>query len=160
VTGSARGLLGLSFDSTSGAIVAPFTINLANTISQSVETLDPATAGRAVYEFGVTNAGDYIVSINVDAPSDGANSISVNIDADPTSSAMIWDIPLTSGPQNQTVTWRGSGGVAPQVWSLSAGTHQLIILGREAGVVIGRIAILANGRPQPPTAFRIVGTSN
>jgi hypothetical protein len=161
VNGSVLGLSGLTFDSTSGSITAPFTINAPNSISQSAETLDPTIAGRAVYQFGVTTAGDYIVSMDVNAPSDGANSIFVNIDADPTSPVMIWDIPIASGVTNQTVTWRDSGGVAPQVWSLSAGTHQLIVLGREAGVVIGRIAIVASGpKPQPPTALRIAGTAN
>lgn len=160
VTGSARGVLGLSFDSTSGAISDPFVVNPPNTIAQSVETLDPTTAGRAVYEFAVTNAGDYTVFINVDAPSDGANSVLVNIDAEPSDSSMIWDIPLTTGLEFRTVTWRGTGG-NPKIFTLSPGVHQLIILGREAGAVLGRIQIMASiRRPAPPTNPRIVLSPN
>jgi hypothetical protein len=152
---------GLSFDSTAGTISSPFVTNADNTISQATETLDPATAGRAAYGFSIATAGDYVVSANVNAPDGSANSLFVNIDAEPTSPDMIWDLPVTTGLTNQPVTWRVTGGVTPQVWALGVGTHQLIIRGREAGVVIGRITIAPNGQskptdPTPPSNLHVL----
>ena len=59
---------------------------------------------------------------------------------------MIWDIPITSGLTEQTVSWRGNGThkvnqFAPKVFNLSAGTHQLIVRGREANCQLGQITI-------------------
>jgi hypothetical protein len=155
VGGSAWSVLpGLSFASTAGTITDPFVTNADQTISQAVETADPTTGGRAAYAFAITTAGAYEVTANVNAPDQSSNSLFVNIDAEPTSPDMVWDMALTSGFVNQTVTWRQSGGVLPQVWTLTAGVHELIIRGREAGVVVGQIAVVPSGqnRPGAPSA--------
>jgi len=163
VSGSAVAVLStLSFDSTAGAITAPFTVNADQTISQAVETLDPAAGGKAVYVFSVTNAADYSVSALISAPNGEADSIFVNIDAEPVSPGMIWDLPTYSGLTNRTVTWRATGGVTPQVWPLGIGTHQLIFRGREAGLKLGRITISAYGQatpPAPPTNLRVLSAN-
>jgi hypothetical protein len=139
-------LPGLSFNPSAGLISSPFLTNLDGSISQSVETADPTQGGKAVYPFSIVNASNYVVAADVNAPADNANSFFVNIDAEPTL-AMIWDIPVTSGWTNKQVTWRGAG-IPPKVsWVLGAGTHQLIIRGREAGVSFGQIYILTS----PPT---------
>jgi hypothetical protein len=135
---------GLSFPSSAGAITAPF-VNNGGYISQSIQT-GVTDGGRAVYGFRITNAGSYTISANVNAPDESANSIYVNIDNDPADPAMIWDIPVTTGFSNQIVAWRGNGTstnsqFVPNVFPLSAGTHQLIIVGREAGVELGAIRI-------------------
>ena len=163
VSGSGWAVLSsLSFDSTAGTISGPFTIGTDQTISQSVESLDPASGGLAVYRFSITNAADYIVSAAVYGPADDGNSFFVNIDAEPTDPAMIWDFPMDSGFANRTVTWRASGGVSPQVWHLGVGTHQLIVRGREAGAKLGHITIFAYrpvSPPPPPSNLRIVGSN-
>jgi len=132
------------FAATSGTITAPF-IATDNTISQPAYTSVTA-GGRAVYSFTIGATGDYLVSALVNAPDDGANSFYLNIDAEPTDSTMIWDIPITSGLTEQTVSWRGNGThkvnqFAPKVFNLSAGTHQLIVRGREANCQLGQITI-------------------
>ena len=163
VSGSGWAVLSsLSFDSTAGTISGPFIIGTDQTISQSLESLDPASGGLAVYRFSITNAADYIVSAAVYGPADDGNSFFVNIDAEPTDPAMIWDFPMDSGFANRTVTWRASGGVNPQVWHLGVGTHQLIVRGREAGAKLGHITIFAYrpvSPPPPPSNLRILGSN-
>jgi hypothetical protein len=156
--------LGLSFPSIAGATTAPFTVTPNNTISQTTETVDPSQGGRASYYFNVPSAGNYTVSANVLAPSDSANSLFVNIDGEPTSPTMVWDIPVYAGFTNQLVSWRGTGPtpISPQVWTLTAGIHQLIIRGREAGVEFGLITIAPFSgsitKPPAPTNLRTVAS--
>jgi hypothetical protein len=149
---------GLSFASTSGTITSPFVAN-GGFISQPSET-SLANGGRAVFGFNIAEAGDYVVSINVDAPNDGSNSIFINIDGEPTDPTMIWDIvPFTNGTENRFVGWRGNGTFdAPEfpvkTFSLSAGNHQLIIVGREPNTRLGTITLIT--RPKPPENLRVV----
>ncbi|MEW6301936.1 MAG: right-handed parallel beta-helix repeat-containing protein [Verrucomicrobiota bacterium] len=132
-----------SFASTSGTVTAPFVIG-NGVIYQPTHTI--ASGGRAAYTFNTANAGSYVVTALVDAPDLSANSFYLNIDAEPVDSAMIWDIPVTSGLEKRTVSWRGSGThdnneFVPKVFTLSAGTHQLIVRGREANTQLGAITI-------------------
>ncbi len=139
---------GLSFAANSGDFTAPFVDN-NGTLSQPTET-DVTNGGEATYSFSLNKAGKYLVSAEVIAPDDGQNSLYVNIDAEPTDPLMIWDIPLCSTLTSQVVSWRGNGTsdppgsqYNPKVFSLSAGTHQLIIRGREANTTLGTITISA-----------------
>jgi hypothetical protein len=148
----APGPSGLTFAADSGTISAPF-VDSGGTLSQPVETTI-ANGGRAVYDFTVLSAGNYLVSAMVIAPGDGQNSFWVNIDAEPADPWMIWDIPICSALTSQTVSWRGNGGpdsasaqYRPKVFTLSAGQHQLIILGREANTTLGAISIAAAPPP-------------
>jgi len=148
---------GLSFASTSGSISSPFIVN-GDFIYQDSET-GLADGGRAVYGFNLGTSGDYAISINVNAPDDASNSLFVNVDADPTDPAMVWDVlPTTQGPENRLVGWRGNGTFdAPEFpiksFTLTAGAHQLIIIGREANTQIGQITLVAI--PKPPQNLRI-----
>ena len=152
VSGSLLAVLpGLTFPSYAGAITAPFATN-GGYVSQSVNT-GVANGGTAVYEFMITNGGNYVISANVNAPNTGANSFYVNIDSTPTDPTMIWDIPVTSGFTNQLVSWRGNGSetnsqYVPEVFNLSSGTHQLIVVGREAGAQLGQISFKIWPPPQ------------
>src|SRR5206468_10135999 len=93
------------------------------------------------------------------AANDSANSLYVNIDAEPTDPTMIWDVPISTATTAQTVSWRGSGTFdhnefAPKVFSLGAGTHQLIVRGREANCQFGAITIVpynSTGTAAAPT---------
>jgi Big-like domain-containing protein/parallel beta helix pectate lyase-like protein len=134
----------LTLAATSGAITAPF-VAVSGTISQPAYT-GVTAGGRAAYTFTISTAGEYLVSAQVNAPNDSANSLFVNIDAEPADPTMIWDIPVTSGLTERTVSWRGSGTFdsaqfAPKVFNLSAGTHTLIVRGREANCQLGNITI-------------------
>ena len=126
-------------------------INGDGTVSQPVLTVDPAQGGRAVYTFNVITAGDYIVSSMVNCPDEGSNSFFINIDGEPTT-AMIWSIPVTVGFEDRTATW--SPDTLPKQWTLSTGVHQLIIRGREANAVLGRITLSVP--PTPPDGLQIL----
>jgi hypothetical protein len=144
---------GLSFPAYAGYITAPFATNSDGSISQSVETTS-VNGGQAVYGFTITNSGNYVVQAMVNAPNQGANSCYVNIDAPSSEPTTAWDIPVTSGYVNQTVSWRGNGSAdtnslsgfdaqyAPKVFTLSQGTHQLIINGREANTQLQSFSII------------------
>jgi hypothetical protein len=134
----------LTFPATSGAVSSPFTIT--NTTIYQPTHSSATDGGRAAYNFLIGTAGDYVVSAQVNAPNDSADSFFVNIDAEPTDPEMIWDIPLTSGLAPRTVSWRGDGTYdnaqfAPKVFNLSAGMHTLIVRGREANCQLGTITL-------------------
>jgi hypothetical protein len=157
---------GWTFASTNGLVTAPFTVNTGYLV-QDVETDGDPTisgAGRAVYGFTITSAGNYLVSAYANAPDGGADSFYVNIDAEPADPTMIWDIPLTAGFERRTASWRGNGGpgtaeLAPKVFALNAGVHKLILRGREAGARLERIEITTSSggvKPAPPANLRIL----
>jgi hypothetical protein len=138
----------LSFAATSGSLSLPFTI-LNSTVLQTVLTT-LLGGGSATYNFTITNAGYYCVSALVNAPNSGENALYVNMDIQPTDPLMIWDIPKTSGFANEVVSWRGNGNGSPAndeyrqiAFSLSAGSHQLIIRGKDANVALKTIYIYA-----------------
>jgi hypothetical protein len=147
----------LTFAATSGTISAPFAVN-GTAISQPAYTT-LVDSGQAVYTFSIPTAGNYVVSALVNAPTTDNNSFWVNIDAQPADPTMIWDVPVTTGFASQTVSWRGNGTVdrkspsgfadqfSPKVFSLSAGTHQLIVRGREGGTQLGTITIAPTTLP-------------
>jgi hypothetical protein len=147
---------GLSVAADSGTLSAPFVAS-HGTIYQPVETSLTA-GGRAVYNFNLGHAGNYLVLANVRAPNEGQNSFYINIDAEPTDPLMIWDIPPGPTLKSCTVTWRGNGTpeaataqYKPKVFALSAGAHQLIVRGREANTTLGTITIAAT-----PPRLRII----
>jgi hypothetical protein len=147
----------ITIAATSGTISAPFVIS-GTAISQPAYTT-LAASGQAVYTFTIATTGNYVVSALVNVPSQDSNSFWVNVDAQPTDPTMIWDVPLTTGFASQTVSWRGNGTVsttsssgltaqfAPKVFRLSAGTHQLIVRGREGGAQLGTITIAPTTLP-------------
>lgn len=147
----------LSFEATSGAISAPFYI--ANGAITQPGYTSVTAGGEAVYTFHLGTAGNYVISAVVTAPSTDNNSFYVNIDAQPTDPLMIWDIPVTLTPTDETVSWRGAGALdpaspsafdaqyAPRVFTLSAGGHQLIVRGREGNCTLGTITIKPTSLP-------------
>ncbi|HOX56472.1 MAG TPA: hypothetical protein PLC99_06240 [Verrucomicrobiota bacterium] len=160
VSGVAYAVLpGTSFAADAGVVSSPF-VSSGGVISQSVDS-GVSDGGRALYAFSLTNAGNYLVQAVVNAPSDAANSFYVNIDAEPTDPYMSWHIPVTSGFQTSYVSWQGDGTWdAPQfinkVFSLTVGTHQLIIRGREKNTQLQRISIVKDVGPMPPSNLRLV----
>ena len=71
---------------------------------------------------------------------------------------MVWQIPVTSGFEPRLVNWQGAGTAdAPQfvrqVFTLTAGAHQLIIRGREANTQLQSLSVLK--LPAAPQNIRI-----
>ena len=116
------------------------------TVSQTIETLDTNRWRKSLVSIRCPASGDYALSAQVQCPDDGSNSFFVNIDAEP-SSTMVWGIPVTSGTSLRVATW--GSDPAPKVWTLQAGSHQLIIRGREANATLVQIALsIAPSTPQ------------
>ena len=116
------------------ALKAPLVLK-DGAISQP-EVTELADGGKAVFDFTVNQAGDYVIHAVVSAPGDEQNSFFLNIDAQPEDPAMIWDIDITNGFEERIVSWRGKGDAEsdefkPKRFSLSAGAHKLILVGRE-----------------------------
>jgi hypothetical protein len=134
-----------------GTLQAPFAVtgSTPRSIVQRVNTVGNVPAGgRASYTFTAPTTADYTINATVNAPNDMSNSFSINIDAEPTEPVMIWDIPITSGFASRTVAWRGTGTTeasqyVPKVFHLSAGTHTLIIRGREPNTLLDTLSISA-----------------
>lgn len=121
----------------------------ASYIYQPLPSLGDNGGGAAVYDFTITNAGSYEIEAWVNAPNENANSFYVNIDGQPqNNSTMIWDImPITSGFEQRTVSWRGNGSenndqIVPKVFNLSAGPHQIIFVGREPYTALSSFALV------------------
>jgi hypothetical protein len=150
---------GLTFQASSGTLTLPFSLT-GNYISQLITTTVISLAGEALYNFTITNAGNYVIQAQVNAPGDSANSFYVNIDAQPVDPTMCWDIfPFTSGFENRLVSWRGAGSdtnnqFIPKIFSLTAGAHQIIFAGREAGTQLQSFSLLQ--LPATPQNLRVL----
>ena len=151
----------LTFQAPSGTITSPFSVTV-NYISQSVTTTTISSTGEALYNFTITNAGNYVIQAQVNAPNDSANSFYVNIDAQPADPTMCWDIfPFTTNFESRIVSWRGTGTdtnnqYIPKVFALAAGTHQIIFAGREANTELESFSILE--LPATPQNLRVLPT--
>lgn len=135
----------------SGLMTSSTTINGLSTeyIYQPLPSIGSTSGGQAIYNVTITNAGDYEIQALVYAPNLNANSFLVNIDGQPQNPTMIWDImPVTSGFEERLVCWRGSAGsenndaIVPKIFSLSAGSHQIIFVGREPGTALASFNLL------------------
>jgi hypothetical protein len=138
-------LPGLSWEAEEGEITSPFTVT-DGYVYQVIHTPDPSQGGKAVYRFYLPAPGNYVIRAVIDAPNNGANSFFVNIDAEPVSPDMIWDVPLTSGFEERTVSWRGSGSpdqseFIPKFFPLFSGEHELVIRGRESKTKLDKLSI-------------------
>jgi uncharacterized cupredoxin-like copper-binding protein len=126
----------LTLPASAAVVSAPLV--LTNGIISQPEQTELAGGGKAVFNFTITNAGNYVMQAVVNAPGEDSNSFYVNVDAPPEDPKMIWDIDVTSGFEERTVSWRGNGTaesdeIVPKRFNLSAGAHKLIIVGREPG---------------------------
>jgi hypothetical protein len=138
----------LTFSAASGTLTPPF-VALNGIVSQNLLTILTGS-GEAVYNFTIAISGSYVVSAMVNAPSDGENSVYINVDGEPTDPLMIWDIPVTSGFTNQIAAWRGNGTptssqFSPKIFSLTAGTHQLYVRGREENTQLQSFTVVPAG---------------
>jgi len=107
--------------------------------------------GSAIFNFTITNAGDYVFETVINAPDESSNSFFVNVDAQPEDPDMIWDMDVTMGFEKRLINWRGNGDsmtdqFSPKRFTLAAGAHKLIIIGREPDAHLKSLTI----RPAPP----------
>jgi hypothetical protein len=138
----------LTFAADSGVLTQPF-VAVNGIVSQNLLTLLTGS-GEAIYNFTIDIPGSYVVSALVNAPSEGENSLYINVDGEPTDPLMIWDIPLTSGFTNQFAAWRGNGTpttaqYSPKIFNLTAGTHQLYVRGREPNTQLQSFTVAPAG---------------
>jgi hypothetical protein len=148
----------VTIEAESGVVSAPFAITYGY-VYQPVQT-SVTNGGCAIYTFTITNAGSYAIQALVNAPSLAENSFYINIDAEPKNPTMAWDIQSpTVGFENRIVSWRGNGTshadeIVQKNFSLTPGTHQLIIRGRGANTQLDRLSIVR--LPEAPKGLRIV----
>lgn len=151
----------MSFSATNGDVSGAFS-KAGDYISQPVSTIMTGTNlngnGLAVYYFTNTTTGNYVLWTTNNAPSDAENSLYVAIDANPSEPSDVWDMPVTAGWASGMVSKRGTGTFdtnqfVPMVYSnLTAGLHQLIVVGREPNSGVRYWEFQLNGTTnQPPT---------
>ncbi len=141
---------GQSFLASAAALTAPLALT-NDYIYLTTAQAELPDGGKAVFNFSVTNGGDYEIQTMVCAPDESSNSFFVNIDAAPVDPDMIWDIPVTTGFETRVISWRGNGDSStdqftPKSFKLEAGAHTLIIIGREPGTLLKSLTIF----PAPP----------
>ena len=143
----------LSFEAEAGLIESPFstTAGTPTYISQTADS-NLGEGGLARWRVTIPATGSYKIIANVNCPSTGNDSLWISFDGEPTATD-IWDVGATSGFQDKTVTWRGTGGpgtpeFSPKFWALSGGIRTLYIRGREPNMQINSIQIVAE---TPPT---------
>jgi hypothetical protein len=167
---------GLTFAATSaplnGLLMASAIINgvPASYIYQPLPSIGDTSGGTAIYNFTITNAGNYEIEALVNAPNANANSFYVNIDSQPQDPTMIWDImPLTTGFEQRAVSWRGNGSqnndqFIPKTFNLGVGPHQIIFVGRGPGTALASFTLIpvasatANAS-QPPATVNSINNS-
>jgi hypothetical protein len=142
----------------SGVISAPFVV--ANRCLCQPNNSTVTNGGRAAFTFTVPTAGEYAISALVNAPPGSSNAFYVNIDAEPKDPSMVWAIPASSGFTNRIVTWAATAGSgvsagSARSFTLTPGTHQLIVRGTTANTQLRSVSIFE--RPAPPTGLHVVG---
>ena len=141
---------GQTFPSSAAILTAPLALT-NDYIYLTTEQAELPDGGKAVFNFTITNAGNYEIETLVNAPDESSNSFFVNIDGQPTDPDMIWDIELTTGFEKRLVSWRGEGDAntdqfTPKIFKLEPGMHTLVIVGREPGTLLKSLTIF----PAPP----------
>jgi len=123
--------------------------------------------GVATYQFVAPQDGIYTLRGLIKTINDGRNSFYVDIDKTPTYPEDIWDTPVFSDFTWKRVSARGNGTFdksqyAPKYYSLKAGKHQIIIVGREANTLLDKIQIHlqpSSSTPGPTSTLIPVGTN-
>ena len=135
-----------SFEAESGIITSPF-VTSGGVLRQPNTTSALLSGGRAEYTFTVPEAGTYLISAQVSIPSAGSNSLFVSVDAEPTDPDSIWHVYTTGGDEERFVTQGSntSGNNPIKEFTLAAGTHKLIVRGRERNAVIDSWMIIKKG---------------
>jgi parallel beta-helix repeat protein len=148
-SGSPSPVPGLSWWEAESNFASPFTKGTSGTTSYIAQPNETtlANSGRSSYNFTLSESGNYVVKMLLNASGDGSNSLWVNLDSQPQDPTMVWDIlPHTTNFEERTVSLRGSGTFDnnefnPKIFSLTAGNHTLMVWGRENNVQIDKIKL-------------------
>lgn len=137
----------------SAAVVTAPLLLTNGTITMTGDQTEITNGGKAVFTFTIATAGNYVFETLVNAPADNSNSFFANVDGQPEDPDMVWDIDITMGFEKRLINWRGNGDsatdqFAPKRFTLSPGTHKLIIIGREPDAILKSVTV----RPAPPEA--------
>lgn len=140
-----------SFQAESGTITSPF-ISTGGILRQVITTPTLTGSGRAEYTFTVPESGTYLVSAITSIPSSGSNSIFIDIDQEPTDPASIWHSYTTGGDEERFVVQGSntSGNNPVREFTLSAGSHKLIVRGRERNFGVDSWMIIKKGAVTTP----------
>jgi hypothetical protein len=137
---------GQFFPASAAGLTAPMVLT-NGCIVLSGEQADVTNGGKALFNFTVTNAGNYLIEAQVNAPDESSNSFFLNIDAMPEDPDMIWDVELTTGFEARVADWRGNGSdpssdeFAPKLFNLKPGAHQIVLVGREPGTLLKSLTV-------------------
>jgi hypothetical protein len=148
-------MTGQSFPASAAVLTAPLVLT-NDAISLIGDQAEVTNGGKAVFTFTITTAGNYVIETLVNAPADNSNSFFANIDDLPEDPDMIWDIDVTMGFEKRLLSWRGNGDSAtdqftPKRFTLTAGAHKLILVGREPDALLKSLAIRPAPVQQPAT---------
>jgi len=142
---------------TNALVQSAFNIETNNCISQTINTTNFSAAnGRAVWGVVITNEAYYGISATVNAPSTSANSVFINVDAPVTEEVLAhqWMMTPTIGFEDRLVTWDSDQALPPPFahpFFLTAGTHKVIVYGREAGTQLRSLTVFPIGPAPDPT---------
>ncbi len=119
----------------------------STSIYQNPQANSVSTGGKLTYTFSAP-AGDYLVIMKVNAPSESNNSLYVSMDEEPTEANSTWHLYTTGGFEERVVTFGSDthGNNPVKLFKFDTdGMHTLFIRGREAAVNIDSVIILRKG---------------
>ncbi|NMC35485.1 hypothetical protein GYA49_00400 [Candidatus Beckwithbacteria bacterium] len=128
----------------SSSVEVPF-VAVNDYVYQTNNTNQIKAGGKAEIMVFAPEDGYYQILALVKASSESSNSFYINIDHEPESDYMLWDIPVTGNTfANRYVSWRGDGDwqnseFNPKIFGLAKGCHSLTIRGREANTLLDKI---------------------
>lgn len=119
-------------------------------VYHSVESANPSSSGLVTYSFDVTEAGNYILAVDMGSASGGNNSLFLDINNDPVTEPVdykAFDSEEGTSFNHELVSWRGNGDwqsyeFDPVVWSLPIGTNTVYIRGREINTKLYNIYLI------------------
>jgi hypothetical protein len=156
----AGGNIGYTLDGGSESVVSNYaSVQVGNQLSYTsaiVTSGDHDLAIRVVGSHESSSSSNTITVDKAEVYTTTTAAFFVNVDAEPTSPTMIWDITPTSGLEDRTTSWRGNGTAgSPQFStktfsSLTMGKHKLYVRGFGANTKLNTITF--NSVSSPPAA--------
>ncbi len=146
---------GLDVEAESAVLAGSFTVGLdaaarngryISVPSGTAVTSGPTSPSRAVLTFNVSQSGQYRLEGAVYAPSTSQNSFWITVDDQP-GSGFDWEAPVNTTYQTDFVS--DLGGADPVLVALSAGTHTVEVIHREAGTRLDWMRLVFSAPPPP-----------
>ncbi len=135
----------VELEAEAGNLSAPMVTRNDNKAFEGNYITNDYGSGQVTYTFEVESAGTYAVWGRHIAENDISDSFFVRMD---NGTEDIWDISHSDDWKWSKVNGRSLGGV--QSYNLNAGTHTLVIRGREGGAKLDRIVITNDDAYVPP----------